>query len=164
MNLLGIGPLIALAGGLGAGIVLLLQHRFGIAWRAPAEWTFHMRGAAAVLITVGIYFWLGSAWRIAHQARAHTLITAGVYRLSRNPMYAAFIVFLVPGIALLINNLLLGVAALGMYAVFKLKIRKEEDYLRQEFGDAFAEYRQRVPQLMPFAGFHRARRGKAPKP
>ena len=65
-------------------------------------------------------------------------------------MYAAFIIFIVPGVAFLCNNLLVLGASVGMFVAFKLQIGKEEEFLQQEFGVAFQRYAREVPQLIPF--------------
>lgn len=73
-----------------------------------------------------------------------TLLTSGVYRLSRNPMYAGLaIVYL--GLALLFNSWWpLALWPLVILAVRGLVIRPEEEYLAQRFGPAYTDYRDRV--------------------
>jgi protein-S-isoprenylcysteine O-methyltransferase Ste14 len=77
------------------------------------------------------------------------LVTGGVYRLCRNPMYAGFVLFIVPGLALLLNNLLLIVVSAVMFMAFKLRISREEDSLTVAFGQEYENYRSEVRQLVP---------------
>jgi protein-S-isoprenylcysteine O-methyltransferase Ste14 len=65
-------------------------------------------------------------------------------------MYAAFIVFIIPGLALALNHLLLLFVSASMFIAFKMLIGKEEEFLAKEFGIEFEEYRNKVPQLVPF--------------
>lgn len=94
------------------------------------------------------------AWALLSFARAGTatypdrpaasLVTAGPYRFTRNPMYLAMSCLYL-GLVLLTNwlwPLLLLPAVLWALAV--LVIRREEAYLERRFGAGYAEYRARV--------------------
>src|SRR5205085_10194127 len=77
---------------------------------------------------------------------ANRLVTGGIYRHVRNPMYAGNIM-IVLGILLLGGNpwaLLVG----GTFFVwaYMLIMWSEERYLNREFGEAYAAYCARVPR------------------
>lgn len=76
--------------------------------------------------------------------RTKALVTTGVYRYTRNPMYLSFIIFLC-GFAVLLGNgwALLWVIALGGYLT-QFQIKPEERALQEQFSDQFTVYRQRV--------------------
>jgi protein-S-isoprenylcysteine O-methyltransferase Ste14 len=78
------------------------------------------------------------------------LVTSGVFGIVRHPIYAAWIVFNLPGIALLCRSWPMLGAAVVAYAVFKLSIKREDDYLEQRFGQAYRDYRSRVNEIVPF--------------
>jgi protein-S-isoprenylcysteine O-methyltransferase Ste14 len=68
----------------------------------------------------------------------------GPYALSRNPIYLGFAVMYL-GFAFVANALwplLFLPEAIALVYVFA--IRREEQYLAREFGDAYAAYRARV--------------------
>jgi protein-S-isoprenylcysteine O-methyltransferase Ste14 len=71
-----------------------------------------------------------------------TLVTTGVFRITRNPMYLGFTLILI-GIALLAGTLtpwiVIPIFAVLMDVVF---IRAEEKMLEEKFGQAFVEYKQ----------------------
>lgn len=72
------------------------------------------------------------------------LVTSGVYRLSRHPMYLGF-VLLVLGVALLLGSL--GPFAVPIVLPFVLEVlyvRAEEAMLAARFGEEWAAYRARV--------------------
>ena len=103
-----------------------------------------------LLVIVGVYFWLDSVRLIATRFKTGVLITEGAYRFVRNPMYAAFIIFIVPGISLLLNNPWIILSSVVMLLVFKIGIYKEEQYLKQRFGAAYEDYTSKVKQIIPF--------------
>jgi protein-S-isoprenylcysteine O-methyltransferase Ste14 len=72
------------------------------------------------------------------------LVTEGVYRHTRNPMYLGF-VLLLAGLALLLGSAcpLLVVAAFAV-AIQWLYIPREETMLRERFGEEWADYRAQV--------------------
>jgi protein-S-isoprenylcysteine O-methyltransferase Ste14 len=72
------------------------------------------------------------------------IVSDGVYRFTRNPMYVAMVVMYV-GIALMIRApwafVLLPLVVLG---VDRLVIAKEERYLSGKFGEPYLAYKSRV--------------------
>jgi protein-S-isoprenylcysteine O-methyltransferase Ste14 len=76
--------------------------------------------------------------------KAETLVTTGLYRFTRNPMYLAM-AFILTGGALLLGN----IASLASPAVFIVvmtifQIKPEERALQSIFGDAFTAYRRQT--------------------
>lgn len=73
-----------------------------------------------------------------------TLITSGVFRISRHPMYLGMVLILI-GVAVLMRSLtpflVIPVFALLMELVF---IKIEERMLQEKFGKAWLEYKQKV--------------------
>jgi len=73
-----------------------------------------------------------------------SIISTGVFRYSRNPIYLAFC------LALLAGGLLLdswwGIVAIAPLAwlLQVLVIRKEEVYLEAKFGECYLDYKRRV--------------------
>ncbi len=150
MNVLGIGPAIAVAALVGLALVLVFHHIFGFAVSLPAPWQQLLLAVGILCLVVGVYFWVTGAFLVERAFKSHKLVVSGVFRLSRNPLYAAFIVFLVPGISFVLNDLLVLLISVSMFLKFKAQIHKEEEYLEREFGDEFTTYARRVPQLIPF--------------
>jgi protein-S-isoprenylcysteine O-methyltransferase Ste14 len=102
-----------------------------------------------VLLVFGL-----SIWRLAVPAvmRAYSddrLVTTDVFSLVRNPIYSAWIVFNIPGIALLCRSWPLLLPSLVGYVFFKKLIRRENEYLEKRFGEAFRTYKANVPELFP---------------
>lgn len=76
--------------------------------------------------------------------KSRSLVTEGVFRISRNPMYVGMTLVLV-GIALLLGSLSPFTVAVVLPILFdRVFIRPEERMLEDTFGDRFREYRRRV--------------------
>ena len=103
-----------------------------------------------LLLVAGIPMWLLSVVTVMRAYNRDQLVTSGVFHLCRHPVYAAGIVFFLPGVALLTRSWPLMITPLVAYALFKLLIHAEDDYLRRRFGAAYEEYRAAVNELIPF--------------
>lgn len=72
------------------------------------------------------------------------LITSGVYRLSRNPMYTGLAIMVTGGALLAGTWWPLIFLPLALLAVTRLAIVPEETYLAERYGSVYAGYRRRV--------------------
>lgn len=79
----------------------------------------------------------------------HRLITHGVYRLTRHPIYFGVITacFGAPVYASSLYGL---IAMSALIPVFLNRIRIEERMLSEEFGDAYDAYKASTSKLIPF--------------
>lgn len=112
----------------------------------PAVWWYVVGGAMMVLGLAGVR--LGSHYVRRHW-RQGQLCTTGPYRWCRNPLYASWILLVVPGLMLVLRMPgLLGVPVI-MYLVLCRLIRREESYLEERFGEAWRRYRDRTNRLWP---------------
>jgi protein-S-isoprenylcysteine O-methyltransferase Ste14 len=77
-------------------------------------------------------------------AATQQIVSSGVFRYTRNPMYLGMTIILV-GAALAANSLwFLLVAPVAVIAVTKLAIEREERYLSRKFGPGYQAYKTRV--------------------
>lgn len=77
-------------------------------------------------------------------ARSASLVSSGIYRFSRNPMYVGFLLALAAWATHLSNPpAFLGLPAFVLY-LNRFQIVPEERALRAKFGGAFAEYERSV--------------------
>jgi protein-S-isoprenylcysteine O-methyltransferase Ste14 len=93
---------------------------------------------------------LGANWSITLEVRdRHRLITQGIYRRVRHPMYAALLLYGVAH-ALVIPNWVAGPSNLVAFAVlFALRVRAEERMMLEQFGDEYTAYVARTNRLVP---------------
>jgi protein-S-isoprenylcysteine O-methyltransferase Ste14 len=93
---------------------------------------------------------LGTNWSLTMEIREqHQLITQGVYRRIRHPMYSALALYAVAQ-ALVIPNWVAGPSNLVAFSVlFALRVRAEERMMLEQFGDEYTAYVARTKRLVP---------------
>jgi protein-S-isoprenylcysteine O-methyltransferase Ste14 len=87
--------------------------------------------------------------------RKSELVTTGIYAVVRNPLYAAWILFITPGILVFFKSWLMLITPLVAYISFKVFIREEYQYLRNHFGQTYLEYEASVNELLPIPKLRR---------
>jgi len=119
-----------------------------------ATGTVIVLGATALMLAAQLD--LGASWRVGiDQGARPGLVTGGLYRYSRNPIYVAMLAALL-GFALLLPSwislgLLIG-AGLGI----RRHVRDEEAYLAWTYGEEYRRYAARVGRFVPGVGRLRA--------
>jgi protein-S-isoprenylcysteine O-methyltransferase Ste14 len=113
-----------------------------------------MSGMIITLMGLGFAVWarvhLGKYWSSMPAIRVdHKLIRTGPYRFVRHPIYTGVLVG-VTGTAIIIGMPLGLIAFFLLLVVYLWKIREEEKYLQEEFGEEYARYKKEVPALIPF--------------
>ena len=99
-------------------------------------------GSAVVLVSVLSLWMAGTPVDPMKPTRA--LVTRGIYRLSRNPNYVGLAIGYI-GAALLVGSLSSLLLLPGILMIFQCHvIPREERYLQQLLGHAYAEYLSRV--------------------
>lgn len=93
---------------------------------------------------------LGRNWSDSLEVREqHALVTDGLYRYVRHPMYTAFFMWAVAQ-ALLLPNWIAGPAGLvGFGTLFLFRVGREEQMMLDNFGDAYRAYMKRTARLIP---------------
>jgi protein-S-isoprenylcysteine O-methyltransferase Ste14 len=111
------------------------------------EYPFMVSGIILIAISLMLYF---TTLRLMLPGiKNNRLVTGGMYRFCRNPLYTALLLFFMPGLALLMNSwIILTVPVLGVI-ILKKHIHEEEDMLERIFGDEYRNYRKRTGLLMP---------------
>ena len=81
----------------------------------------------------------------------HQLVTTGMYRHIRNPEYLGFLLLLF-GYAFSLGSMLVAfLIVIGLFAVFRSRIKLEEELLLAAFGDEYRDYMERTWRLIPRA-------------
>lgn len=101
----------------------------------------------ANLIIVPAYLSMGLITHIGLPSGKHELRTSGIYKISRNPMYASFI-FLNTATFLFLPSILLLVIMIYGMIVHHFIILGEEKFLKNEFGNKYIKYKTLVPRYL----------------
>ena len=111
----------------------------GVLGMATGLWLFHRSHAD-----------LGTNWSITLEVREeHRLVTNGIYRRIRHPMYAALLLDSV-GQALALPNWVAGPSYLvAMSLLIALRVGPEERMMREEFGGEYETYASRTKRIVP---------------
>lgn len=115
-----------------------------------------IQSVGAILMVVALWlFWrshadLGTNWsRTLEIQKGHQLVTHGVYRSIRHPMYASIWLFsLAQG--LLLENWLAGWSAFVAFAIlYFVRIPNEERMMSEFFGQQYDDYMSQTGRLLP---------------
>ncbi|MFK5890554.1 MAG: isoprenylcysteine carboxylmethyltransferase family protein [Flavobacteriaceae bacterium] len=77
------------------------------------------------------------------------LITSGPFKYIRNPMYTGIILFFSVSVSTYFTVYRM-VVLLVLITVLLLKIKSEEVFLTQKFGNAYSTYKAQTKRLVPF--------------
>jgi protein-S-isoprenylcysteine O-methyltransferase Ste14 len=112
-------------------------------------------GLLIALLGEAIRFWgvsiVGSETRTTGVVGATNLITDGPFGYVRNPLYVGNILMYV-GCGVMSNALVpwLQIVALAWFVIqYHLIVSREEEHLRQTFGEEYERYVQNVPRFIP---------------
>jgi protein-S-isoprenylcysteine O-methyltransferase Ste14 len=131
--------------------MILLGHYWPVIKFLHAPWTY--LGTAPLL--AGLFFCGTGALRLIRKRTTlepfhepARLVTSGVYRYSRHPIYLGFALVLL-GVWVLLGVLSAGLPVLAFIAVVdRGYIRFEEKVLARKFGQDYDEYRRRTRRWM----------------
>ena len=119
----------------------------------PDTLVIGLSGTIITLLGLGFAVWarvhLGKYWSSMPAIKVdHKLIRTGPYSLVRHPIYTG-ILFGIAGTAIIIGEPLGLIAFILILVVSLWKIRMEEKYLQEEFGEDYVRYKKEVPALIP---------------
>jgi protein-S-isoprenylcysteine O-methyltransferase Ste14 len=110
----------------------------------------------AVCLAVGLWLFhrshadLGTNWSITLEVREqHQLVTHGVYRWVRHPMYMALLIYSL-GQALAVPNWLVGPSyGVSMLLFCAFRMRREEGMMLEKFGKDYEAYMATTKRVIP---------------
>lgn len=120
---------------------------FGAAflWIAPQYATPDRTLIGGIVSAVGV---LIRAWATGHIVKNEVLATTGPYAHTRNPLYlGSFLLAL--GLAFAAHWVAMVLVVVFWIVVYGPTITRERDFLRGQYGAAYAEYEANVPAFFP---------------
>lgn len=93
---------------------------------------------------------LGAMWAFSLDVReCHKLVTEGIYKRVRHPMYSAFWLWTIAQ-AMLLSNWMAGFSSVvGFGALYFMRVGQEEAMMRQEFGEEYDSYVATTGRIIP---------------
>jgi protein-S-isoprenylcysteine O-methyltransferase Ste14 len=77
------------------------------------------------------------------------LVTSGIYRYIRNPMYLGHIIFLI-GLSLTLQSALAAFITVGTSIWFHYRVLRDESRLINLFGDSYLQYMKQTKRWIPY--------------
>ncbi|MFH1691175.1 MAG: isoprenylcysteine carboxylmethyltransferase family protein [Candidatus Omnitrophota bacterium] len=134
MNILGIGPMLFAWTVCYGAVMVYLNSILGRGFFLNSLPQYVTFAVGDILLFVGVII-LYKSFIVLREAQQKGVRAAkGFYGFLRHPMYAAWIFFIVPGIAVIGRSLFLLSTSLFAYFVYKCLIGKEEEFLVCRFG------------------------------
>ena len=124
-------------------------------YSVPAPWSYFMligQFLAVTVLVVGllqtdVWHFLGLRQLVGQTGSPPQLVVRGLYRWVRHPLYTAGLVFIWLLPVMTVNRLVMN---LGLTLYLVIGALYEERKLLHEFGEAYQEYRDRTPMLIPW--------------
>jgi protein-S-isoprenylcysteine O-methyltransferase Ste14 len=148
--------LVLAAAGIGLSLVPLIYVATG--YPAVANYPFRPSmgwvGTALLIVCLVLFHvshrQLGKNWSVTLEIRdKHQLVTDGLYRYVRHPMYSSFWLWAIAQ-AFLIANFVAGFAGLvGVGLLYFYRVGREEALMRKSFGRAYDAYAARTGRVIP---------------
>ncbi len=79
----------------------------------------------------------------------HQLVTHGIYRFTRNPIYLGLII-VITGLPVFAASMYGFLISLLLIPIILNRIRLEEELLTEEFQEAYQKYKETTKKLIPF--------------
>ena len=97
-----------------------------------------------ILILAGAIIVVNVSIKLQKSFKTNILMTDGLYKIVRNPMYVAYLIFVIPGICILFNSWLVLTTIILNYILLRIFIKEEYKYLEDKFGDEYKRYLSKV--------------------
>jgi protein-S-isoprenylcysteine O-methyltransferase Ste14 len=152
---------LALGAGLAAAIgwtlayLLFGPEPLGIWTAAPgaalAAWLGLLAATSGLLLIMIAQAQMGRSWRIGIDRTPTALVTGGLYRFVRHPIYCGILASTV-GLVLILPSAWSLMAGLQIALLIAIQSRLEERHLLAVHGAAFGEYAERSGRFIPLIG------------
>lgn len=126
-------------------------------YQVPVPWSFVLLGGqalSALLLLVAVLqtdtlSFVGLR-QLFEEERSGALVTRGLYKVVRHPLYLFSLTFLWLNPSMSVNSLVFNI---GVTAYFVIGAYFEERKLLRDFGEDYAEYKKKTPFLFPGLNF-----------
>lgn len=144
MKITGAAPLIAIPTFIYFLLIVIVSYYVNPVFRITESNYPVLVTVAVILILMGTLGVISCGRRLLKSFNQKVLMTDGLYRVCRNPMYASYTFFVIPGLCLLFNSWLVLTTFIVNFVLSLIFVPKEYKYLEQTFGDEYRSYVKHV--------------------
>ena len=115
-------------------------------------WTFsfsYQNEIGIALMVIGFIIFIYPAVTIDKYFNEGKLRTTGLYSVCRHPIYASWVLIIIPGIIIYWGAILGLTIPFYAYLAVRSFINKEENYLFNKFGIEYLSYKNKVNAIFP---------------
>ncbi len=139
----------------GLAFVVLAVHAFAPQWERfllpadflmqPAvEWVGQVLLHGSLALVLVAQAQMSRSWRVGFDEKQRTeLVTGGLFRYSRNPVFVGMLLTML-GLFLVLPNALTLLAAALTWVILQIQVRMEEEYLTKTHGSFYLDYMQKT--------------------
>lgn len=150
LNALGIGPKIGAVALPWLALSIFFSARFKSSFQFSVDENRILFFTGLVMLVAGVAMYFLTVLVLLKGLKETKLITRRGYYLCRNPLYASILLFIVPGISLMMNSWLVLTTTLAGFVMFKIFIKNESEEMEKFFGDEYRQYKATTPEFLPF--------------
>ena len=100
-----------------------------------------------VVIGLGLLFW--SLWTLRNWWAKDELCTMGPFKWFRHPVYAAWITFILPAVALYLNSWIILFFVVLIHLIWHQLVIQEEKMMFEKFQNEYRVYAARTGRFLP---------------
>jgi protein-S-isoprenylcysteine O-methyltransferase Ste14 len=144
MTIAGAAPKIAVPTFVYLVITIIIDQLKYLTFKISLNYSFALFIIGIILIIMGIMVVINIARKLKKSFASGSLMTDGLYAYFRNPMYVAYLLFIIPGIAFLFNSWLVLTTIIINFLLLQIFIKEEYNYLNERFGEEYKTYLNKV--------------------
>lgn len=144
MKIIGSAPFIAIPTFLYFFLMLYIDSYLQKPFRITGSYYGSLAAVAVVMILAGILGVITAGRKLLKCYKQKILMTEGPYKICRNPMYASYVFFIIPGLCLLFNSWLVLTTVILNFILTLIFVHREYAYLEETFGDEYRAYLKMV--------------------
>jgi protein-S-isoprenylcysteine O-methyltransferase Ste14 len=97
-----------------------------------------------IMVMIGVSMVIAVQGKLRKSFYSGLLMQDGLYKVLKNPMYDAYLIFVFPGLSLLLNSWLVMTTFIVNFILLQIFIREEYRYLDNKFGVEYKSYLNNV--------------------
>ena len=150
LNTMGIGPKVGgiILPWLAVMIFFSLKFKSSVAFLEDGFKILYFCGLGLVII--GSMLYLFTIPSLLKGLKETKLVTTGTFFLCCNPLYSSIILFIVPGVSLMMNSWLVLTTSIVGFTLLKIFIKTEYIEMEKFFGNDYRKYKSETPDFLPF--------------